>query len=212
MSTWIWDNASVKYMCHHQLNELRIVQFLIKEEKHWPTPPRSETLWWSVPWGLIYSQKKTISKCVFLFGWATTCIVFKCEWPWMPYWLVSRLNGFVKQCYCHKTKKPGFNGLASPHEGRVQGGFQLGTVEVVFDQLLSAWLGVNRWTNHTHTHTQTRAYILLYYQFSTPISFKVALNFNPYLDLNCLFQKLLRPCNGSTTSANSHTHTSKPNY
>lgn len=76
----------------------------------------------------------------------------------MPYWLSSRLNGFVEQCYCHKTKKPGFNGLASPHEGRVQGGFQLGTVEVVFDQLFSAWLGVNRWTNYTHVQ-----YILLYY-------------------------------------------------
>lgn len=68
----------------------------------------------------------------------------------MPYWLPSRLNVFVEQCYCHKTKKLGFNGLASPHEGRVQGGIQLRTVEVVFDQLLFAWLGVNRWTNYTH--------------------------------------------------------------
>lgn len=87
-----------------------------------------------------------------------------CFFPLPPassYWLASRQNGFVDQCYCHKTKKPAFNGLASPHEGRVQGGFQLGTVEVVFDQLLSAWLGVNRWTNHTHVHINS--FFILYY-------------------------------------------------
>lgn len=59
----------------------------------------------------------------------------------------SRLDGLVEQCYRHKTKKAGFNGLASPHVSGVRGGFLLGTVEVVFNQLLSAWLGVNRWTN-----------------------------------------------------------------
>lgn len=71
-----------------------------------------------------------------------------------------------------KRKKPGFNDLASPHEGRIQGGLQLRTVEVVFDQLLSAWLGVNRWTNYTHVHTvctcvtvfrKTRLVLLLAY-------------------------------------------------
>ena len=100
----------------------------------------------------------------------------------MPYWLASRLNGFVEQCYWHKTKKPGFNGLASPREGRVQGGLQLGTVEVVFDQLLSAWLGVNRWTNYSHVHINSCITALrkTWEVFSNPI--KVTFNFNPDLD------------------------------
>lgn len=60
----------------------------------------------------------------------------------------SRLKGCVELRCCHKTKTPGFNDQVSPHESCVQGCLQLGTVEVVLDQLLSAWLGVNRWTNH----------------------------------------------------------------
>lgn len=153
--------------------------------------PRSETLRWNVPWGLILKKerkekgKKTISKCVFLFAQTTTCIVVQCKWPWMPYWLASRQNGFVEQCYCDNTKKPGFNGRASPHEGRVQGRLQLSTVEVVFDQLLSAWLGVNRWTNYRHVHIYSTLYYFHILFFSNSISFKVTLSF-PFtlIDLN----------------------------
>lgn len=134
------------------------MQFLRKREKHWlfSPPPHEHTHTQELrPWGETslggwYIKREKIEMC-FFFALAATCIVFQCMWPWMLYWLASRLNGFVEKCYCHKTKKPEFNGLASPHEGRVQSGFQLGTVEVVFDQLLSAWLGVNRWTNYTHT-------------------------------------------------------------
>lgn len=146
-------------MCHHQLNRLCIVQLLIKGEKHWPNP-QGVRPWGETSLGGWYIKRKKQFRNV-LFSWATTCIVFKCEWPWTPYWFASRRNGFVEQCYCHKTKKPGFNGLVSPHEGRVQGCFQLGTVEVVFDQLLSAWLGVNRWTNHTHMHIYSCITVLI---------------------------------------------------
>lgn len=44
------------------------------------------------------NKKATISKCVFHFArgpLAATCIVFNCKWPWVAYWLASRLNGFV---------------------------------------------------------------------------------------------------------------------
>lgn len=109
----------------------------------------------------VHIKKTYISKSVFSPVLATTCIIYQCTWPSVSDWLSSRLNGFVTQCYCHKKKKPGFNDLASPHEGRLQGSLQLGTVEVVFDQLLSAWLGVNRWTNYTHVRTVLRKTWLL---------------------------------------------------
>lgn len=146
---WLWfilDKASVKYMCQHELNGLCVEQFLIKGGEHRLTPQVVRP-WGEMSLGGWDIKRKEQFRNVFssLDG---TPPAFKCGWPWTPYWLTSRLNGFVEQCYCHKTKKPGFNGLVSPHECCVQGSFQLGTVEVVFDQLLSAWLGVNRWTNH----------------------------------------------------------------
>lgn len=128
----------------------------------------------TTPWGWTYKKKDFEMS---LHGCHLHCLPM--------YGLGCLIGGLpdrmaVGQCYCHKTKKLGFNGLASPHEGRVPAGFKLGTVEVVFDQLVSAWLGVNRWTNYTHvricslcfgqldhyneTHTQTQTQKDKHYQ------------------------------------------------
>lgn len=45
VSKFTSDNSSVEYLCHHTLNGPCIVQFLIKGEKHWPTPQGVR------PWG-----------------------------------------------------------------------------------------------------------------------------------------------------------------
>lgn len=106
-------------------------------------------------------------------------------------------------CYCHESKTLGFNGLVSPHEGRVQGGFQLGAVEVVFDQLLSAWLGVYRWANYTHTCAFTvllRRDDLLPDLVFNPNFFKVHLHFPPQTKIKQAWTFPLQWGNGITAA------------
>lgn len=63
----------------------------------------------------------------------------------------------------------------------------------------------------SHTHKHVRIYSCIT-SFLLPLALRWPSTSTLTLTLNCLFQKLLGPCNGSTTSTNSHTHTYKHNY